>query len=112
MGLYAGFIYIGMGYFLIIALVFLIGYDLVKANANKNFIILLYTPVLLIVFILKGEFNVPMLIYGSIHAIGNVIGASIAAKIAITKGANFIRYIMVAVSILTALQIFGFIKMY
>ncbi|GHV35290.1 UPF0721 transmembrane protein [Bacteroidia bacterium] len=112
MGLYAGFIYVGMGYFLIITLVLLIGYDLAKANANKNFIVLLYTPVLLIVFALKAEFDVPMLVFGSIHATGNIIGASIAAKIAITKGSNFIRYVMVVVSILTALQIFGIIKMY
>ncbi|MDR2511029.1 MAG: sulfite exporter TauE/SafE family protein [Bacteroidales bacterium] len=112
MGLYAGFIYVGMGYFLIITLVLLIGYDLVKANANKNFIVLLYTPVLLLVFSLKGEFNLPMLVFASIHAIGNIVGASIAAKVAITKDANFIRYVMVVVSILTALQIFRIIKMY
>jgi uncharacterized membrane protein YfcA len=112
MGVYAGFIYIGMGYFLIITFVLLIGYDLTKANANKNFVVLLYTPILLIVFALKGEFNIKMIVFGLVHSIGNVIGAYLATKIALKKGAVFIRYIMIGVSILTALQIFGAIKLY
>ena len=49
-GIYGGFIHMGVGYFLLIALVFGIGYDLVKANAVKVFVVLIYTPVALLVF--------------------------------------------------------------
>ncbi len=38
-GFYGGFIQVGVGYFLLMALVLGIGYDLVKANAVKNLIV-------------------------------------------------------------------------
>jgi len=41
-GLYGGFIQVGVGYFLLLSLVLGVGYDLVKANAVKNLIVFLY----------------------------------------------------------------------
>ena len=38
-GLYGGFIQVGVGYFMLMALVLGVGYDLVKANAIKNLIV-------------------------------------------------------------------------
>ena len=50
-GMYGGFIQLGIGYFLIASIVLGLGYDLVKTNAIKVFIVLLYTPFTLFVFV-------------------------------------------------------------
>ena len=42
-GIYGGFIQAGVGIFLLASLVLGIGYDLVRANPVKNFIVLLFT---------------------------------------------------------------------
>src|ERR1035438_4813010 len=54
-GLYGGFIQVGVGYFLLMALVLGVGYDLVKANAVKNLIVFLYAIFALLVFIFDGK---------------------------------------------------------
>ena len=103
-GVYGGFIHIGVGYFLLMALVFGIGYDLVKANAVKVFIVLIYTPVALLVFILNGQVNWE---YGLIMTIGNVVGALVASRMAVKKGVNFVRWVIVVVILLTSGHLFG-----
>jgi uncharacterized protein len=107
-GFYGGFIHVGVGYFLIGALVLGLGYDLVKANALKVFIVLLYVPFSLLIFIINDQVYY---LYGFIHAIGNVLGAYIASKYAIEKGANFVRWVIVIVVILTAFNVFGWIDL-
>ncbi len=77
-GVYGGFIHMGVGYFLLMALVFGIGYDLVKANAVKVLIVLIYTPVALIIFLIYGQVNWE---YGLTLTIGNVVGALIASSL-------------------------------
>jgi len=92
LGLYGGFIYVGIGYFLIAAIVLSVGYDVVKANAIKVFIVMLYVPFTLGVFIWGGVVNFE---YGFVLAIGQIIGGYIGAKAAITKGTGFVRWVMV-----------------
>jgi len=43
-GVYGGFVQVGVGYFLLAALVLVAGFDLVRANALKVWVVLLYTP--------------------------------------------------------------------
>ncbi len=103
-GIYGGFIHMGIGYFLLTALVFSIGYDLVKANAVKVFIVLLYTPVTLIIFLIYGQVNWE---YGLTLTVGNVFGALIASRLAVKKGVNFVRWVIVVVILLTSGHLFG-----
>ncbi len=105
-GIYGGFIHVGIGYLLLISIVLGAGFDLVKANAIKVFIVLLYVPFSLAVFIYNDEVNY---LYGFTLAIGNVIGAIIASKMAISNGANFVRWVIVVVVVITAANIFGLI---
>ncbi|MBS4013865.1 MAG: sulfite exporter TauE/SafE family protein [Bacteroidetes bacterium] len=93
-GVYGGFIQAGVGIFLLSALVMNAGYDLVKANALKVFINLIFTPFALGVFIISGKID---LVAGLILAVGNSGGAYIASHMAIKKGAGFVRYFVVAV---------------
>jgi uncharacterized protein len=106
-GIYGGFIHVGVGYFIIAAVVLGAGYDLVKANAIKNLIVLIYAPFTLVVFILNGQVNYS---YGLIHSIGNVIGAYLATRFAVKWGTNFVRWVIIVVVMITILQIFGFIN--
>lgn len=103
-GLYGGFIHVGVGYFILAGLVLGAGYDLVKANALKVFIVLLYAPFTLIVFIYNKQINYE---YGLIHAIGNIIGAYIASKFAVSWGANFVRWVIVVIILISSAQLFG-----
>ncbi|MDR2409907.1 MAG: sulfite exporter TauE/SafE family protein [Bacteroidales bacterium] len=105
-GIYAGFIHIGMGYFLLAVLVLMGGFDLLRANAIKSFIVLFYAPFSLIIFISHGEINYE---YGFIHAIGNMIGAYIASKWAVNWGMNFIRWMVVIFIIISCLHVLGII---
>lgn len=105
-GIYGGFIHVGIGYLLIAGLVLGTGNELIKANAIKNLLVLIYVPVSLIVFAYNGNVNWT---YGLIHAIGNVIGAQFAAHFVVLKGARFMRYIMIFLIFIVILQLFGVI---
>ena len=98
-GVYGGFIQAGVGFFLLTGLVMACGYELVKANALKLFIILLYTPIALLIFFLNGHVNIWI---GLLLAVGNMMGAWIGAKIAIKWGAKLIRYFVLAALLISA----------
>ncbi|MDD5695088.1 MAG: sulfite exporter TauE/SafE family protein [Bacteroidales bacterium] len=105
-GVYGGFIQMGVGYFLLAGLVLSAGYELVKANALKVLVNFIFTPFALVVFILNGQVDYA---YGIILGIGNVIGGLIGSRLAVKKGAGFIRWVILVVILLTTAQIFGII---
>ncbi len=106
-GFYGGFIQVGVGYFLLMALVLGVGYDLVRANAVKNLIVFFYAIFALLVFIIDGKVNY---LYGFILSGGSMIGALIASYLAVKKGAVFIRAVILLSVVLTLLQITGLIN--
>lgn len=97
-GFYGGSVYVGVGYFFIAVFVLSMGYDLIRANALKSFVAFVTTPFSLVIFMLNGQVNYE---YGLIHAIGNIIGAYIAAKYAKKLGVKFIRILLIGVIILS-----------
>lgn len=103
-GLYGGFIQAGVGFFLLGGLVLGAGYDLVKANAIKVFITLLFTVPALIVFIVNYQVNY---ILGFVLAIGSMLGALIGTKVAISWGPKFVRYILLIAILVSALKLIG-----
>ncbi len=105
-GIYGGFLHMGVGYALLAGIVLGAGYDLVKANAIKVLIILIWSPITLLIFILNDQVNFA---YGIILSIGNFIGALIASRMAVKKGASFVRWVIIVVILITAAQIFGLI---
>jgi len=106
-GIYGGFIQLGVGYFLLAGIVLSAGYELVKANAIKVLIVLLYTPFTILVFVMNNQINWT---YGLIMTIGNVAGAFIASRMAVKKGAAFVRWVIILVIILTSAHLFGVIN--
>ena len=101
-GIYGGFIQAGVGFFLLTCLVLGCGFDLVKANALKLFIILLYTPVALLIFFLHRDVHLWM---GLLLAAGNMTGAWIGTRIAVKRGAVFIRYFVLAAILVAATKL-------
>ena len=103
-GMYGGFLHIGVGIFLLAGLVLNAGYDLVKANAIKVFIVLMYNPFALAVYIVNGQVD---FVLGSITAIGGLIGGFVASHMAVKKGAGFARWILIIVLVFFIGKLFG-----
>jgi len=100
-GIYGGFIQAGVGIFIMLALVLLEGLDLLKTNSVKVLVILGFTLVSLIIFALNGKVD---FLAGIILGIGSMTGGYVSAKLSIKKGTKFIRYILFAVVILSAIK--------
>lgn len=105
-GIYGGFIQIGVGYYLLAAIVLGSGFDLVRANAIKVWIVLLYTVAAILVFILNKQVHWQ---FGLVHAIGNIIGAWIASRLAIKKGVEFVRWVIIVIILVFTADLLGII---
>ena len=103
-GIYGGFIQAGVGLFILSGLVLSAGFNLVKANAVKGFIILVYTIFALSIFIYNEQVNYEI---GLILAAGNMAGAYIASKFAVDWGPEFVRYVLLVVLFFASLKLFG-----
>ena len=103
-GIYGGFIHIGVGIFLLAALVLISGYDLLRANALKVFIVLLYSPFALAVYMFNDHIHYGLAL---ISSIGNVFGGLIASRIAISWGTKFIHNFLIVIIILFTAKTFG-----
>ncbi|MFO7721736.1 MAG: sulfite exporter TauE/SafE family protein [Bacteroidales bacterium] len=108
LGLYGGFIYIGIGYFLLAALVLGTGFDLLRANALKVFIVLLYVPFTLVLFVINDLIHWP---YALVLSAGQATGAYIAARVSVKMGTGFIRWFMIIFILVTLAELFGIINL-
>lgn len=104
-GLYGGFIQMGVGFFLLAGLVLGCGQNLVKANAVKVFIVLIYTLFSLGVFIFHKQID---LLAGIILAAGNMTGAWLGAHFTVKGGAKYIRFVLIAALVIVIMNLFGF----
>ena len=103
-GFYGGFIQAGVGFFLLAGLVLAAGEDLLRANAIKVFITLFFTVFALVVFIMNDQVNYK---YGIILAVGNMMGAYVGSRVAVSWGPKFIRYVLMVTVVLAALELLG-----
>ena len=103
-GIYGGFIQAGVGIFLLAGLVLSAGYNLKSANPIKILIVLCFTIFALIVFIINHQVNWGA---GLVLALGNMSGAWLGTRLAVKRGAGFIRYILIIILIITAAKMFG-----
>jgi hypothetical protein len=106
-GLYGGFIHVGVGYFLLAGIVLSAGYDLVKANAIKVTIALIFTIVAFLVFLFEQDIR---WLYGLIMAAGTIIGALIASRMAVMKGVNFVRWVIVVLILIFSAHFFDLLN--
>ena len=101
-GLYDGFFGPGTGTFLILLFSWLIGMDMVTASATAKPVNLASNMTSLITRICAGQviyaLAVPAMCFG-------VCGAWIGSKLALTRGAKFIRYVMLGVLALLVVKL-------
>ncbi|MCL5428423.1 MAG: sulfite exporter TauE/SafE family protein [Chloroflexi bacterium] len=103
-GAYGGFIQAGVGIFLLAALVLSVGYDLVRANAVKIVIILIFTLFSLFVFAQNDQVNWGI---GILLGCGNMLGAWLAARLTVKRGAEWVRQLLMATVALSAAYLLG-----
>jgi len=103
-GVYGGFIQIGVGIFLMAGLVLCAGYDLVTANALKNLIALAFTAAALVVFVVNGQVLWGL---GLAVAVFQGAGAWLAARLAVRRGARFVRWVLIVIVVLSAIALFA-----
>jgi uncharacterized membrane protein YfcA len=103
-GIYGGFLQAGVGIFLLAGLVLSAGYDLVRANAVKVFIVLCFTVSALGVFMLNDQVRWDS---GLLMAAGSMLGAWIATRVAVEKGAVWVHRLLVVVVVVSAAQLLG-----
>ena len=102
-GIYGGFIQAGAGFLIIAALTLTNGFDLVRTNAIKLFVVFFYTIIALIVFINKGNIDLSL---GLTLAVGNATGAWIGSHWAVAKGNKWIRVVLVVAVVAFAIRLF------
>ena len=105
-GFYGGFIQVGVGFLLLAGLVLSSGLDLVRANALKVMIVLVYTVIALIIFWANNQVHLWM---GLLLGAGSMAGAYAGAKFTIHRGSVYVRYfliVMLVVMILKILNVF------
>lgn len=106
-GLYGGAFHIGMGYIILGVTIMAMGYDVITANALKSFIVLLYIPFPLAIFMMHGQVAYG---YGLVHAAGNVIGAYVASKYATRINTQVIRWTLIVFMAFTVLDLLKIIS--
>jgi uncharacterized membrane protein YfcA len=103
-GLYGGFIQAGVGILLLAALVLAAGQDLVRSNAVKNLIVLVFTLPALLVFVVNNQVD---WVLGALLAVGNAVGAWAGAHLAVAKGAKFVRWVLIVILALSSAALIG-----
>jgi hypothetical protein len=107
-GVYGGFIQAGVGFFLLAGLVYGAGANLVKSNALKVFITFCFTVFAVIVFVITGQIDYKI---GLILASGQVVGAYVATRVAVSWGPKFVRIVLLVVVFVSSLELTGVIDL-
>lgn len=93
-GFYDGMIGPGTGTFLVITLVALMGYDFLQASAKAKIVNLATNIGALLLFIPHGSV---LWVLGGILAVANVAGSYLGSRMAVARGAKFIRVVFLVV---------------
>jgi len=100
-GLYGGYVQLGVGVFLLTALVLVGGFDLVRGNAVKLLIVFCYIIPALAIFVMNDLVRWDL---GLTLAAGNMLGVWIATHEAAKHGAPFIRWLLIVVVIIASIR--------
>lgn len=100
-GIYGGFVQAGVG-FLIIPALLVHGFDLVRTNAVKIFVILAFTVPALAVFVWHDQVD---WLLGLVLAAGNASGGWVASHVAVKKGHDWIKRVVSATVLILALKL-------
>tara|TARA_R110002073_G_scaffold312586_1_gene484083 strand:- start:8542 stop:9339 length:798 start_codon:yes stop_codon:yes gene_type:complete len=101
-GIYGGFIQAGVGFIMLLFLSSINHYSLVKSNAIKVFVALIYSIAAVAVFAYNDAINWK---YGFILSIGNATGGWIASRWSVNKGDGFIKKVLIIMILAMAVKL-------
>lgn len=104
-GIYGGFINAGLGFIMIIFLHFVNRMNLVRVNATKVAVVLIYTLAALVVFIVNDKVIWEV---GLVLALGNGSGAWVASRFSVNKGDGFIKTFLVVMVVIMSIKLWFF----
>ena len=104
-GIYGGFINAGIGFVIMLFLHYYNRLNLVKVNATKVVIVLIYTSGALITFALADKVNWT---YGIFLATGNFIGGWTSSRWSVKKGENTIKIFLLIIVVLMSIKLWFF----
>ena len=101
-GFYGGFVQAGTGFLLLAGLVLGGGLNLINGNAAKVVLIVAYTVPALLLFARAAQVDPTV---GVVLATGQMTGSWIAARLALSRGAGWVRWILVAAAVIAAARL-------
>jgi uncharacterized protein len=100
-GLYGGFIQAGVG-FVILAVTTAAGLDLIRGNAIKVTLVLVFTPLTLVLFAYSGKVDWLMAVW---LAVGNYLGGLAGVRLQILKGHAWVRNVVTVTIVIFAVKL-------
>jgi len=104
-GIYGGFIQAGVGFIMLLTLSSINRFSLVKSNAIKVFVALVYSLVAVAIFIYNDMINWK---YGLILSIGNATGGWFMSRWSVKKGDGFVRLFLIIMVTVMAIKLWFF----
>ncbi len=101
-GFYGGFVQAGVGFLLLAGLVLGAGMNLVKGNAAKVVLIAAYSPIAILLFARASQVDLAV---GGVLAAGQMSGAWAGSRLAVLKGAAWIRWVLVGAAVVAAARL-------
>jgi uncharacterized membrane protein YfcA len=110
LGVYGGFIQLGMGVIFLVITVLIAKFSIIDANAMKAFVITIYTGLVLIIFHWKGLVDWKI---GIILSVGQTLGGYLTARFASHyPNANIVAHrVLIVVVVVATLKLFGIFDM-
>ncbi|NER16766.1 sulfite exporter TauE/SafE family protein [Spongiivirga citrea] len=104
-GIYGGFINVGIGFFMMLLLSRFNKLSLVKSNATKVTVAFIYTIAAVVVFALNDKIEY---LIGIIMAVGNSLGAWFASRWSVKKGDGVIKVFLLIMVIAISIKLWFF----
>lgn len=102
LGVYGGFLQVGIGTIKLGLLVLTAGFDVVRGNALKFGLAALYSGTALILFAGNGQVD---WMAGALLAVGNIIGGAVGAHLVVRRGTRWVRYVVLASGLAAVLKL-------
>lgn len=101
-GIYGGFIQAGVGFIMLLFLSSINHYSLVKSNAIKVFVALIYSLAAVAIFTYNDSINWK---YGLILSIGNASGGWVMSRWSVNKGDGFVKKFLIIMVLAMAIKL-------
>jgi uncharacterized membrane protein YfcA len=104
-GIYGGFIQAGVGFIILLVLSSVNNLSLVKSNAVKVMVVLIYTVSAVAVFAYNDKINWKI---GLTLAVGNAIGGWLTSRFSVKKGDDLVRKFLIVMVVIFAIKLWFF----